>query len=149
MAFVLARFAGADAADFLQACQHIRWGKDPPMEFRRGDVVLIAFPFIQDFSKSKERPAVIIQNDVGNAYGGNLILAAITSHLPEQEYPVHYRVYAGTPIAKEAGLDRDSIVKAETIITVPKSSVIEKLGHFTPEALAEIDRCLRVSLELE
>ena len=119
------------------------------MEFRRGDVVLIAFPFIQDFSKSKNRPAVVIQNDIGNAYGDNLILAAITSQVPEQEYPVHYRVYAGSPIAKEAGLEQDCVVKAETIITVPKTSVIEKLGHFPPEALAGIDRCLRISLELD
>lgn len=122
---------------------------DHPIEFQRGDVVRIAFPFIQDFTKSKERPAVVIQNDVGNAYGDNLILAAITSSVPEQEYPVHYQVYAGSSIAKEAGLDQDCVVKAETIITVPKSSVIEKLGRFSPEALAEIDRCLRVSLELE
>jgi mRNA-degrading endonuclease toxin of MazEF toxin-antitoxin module len=119
------------------------------MEFRRGDVLLIAFPFIQDFSKSKNRPAVVIQNDVGNAYGDNLILASITSQVPEQGYPVHYRVYAGSQIAKEAGLDKDSVVKAETIITVPKTHVLEKLGRFPPEAMAEIDRCLRVSLELE
>ena len=119
------------------------------MEFRRGDVVRIAFPFIQDFSKSKERPAVVIQNDVGNAFGDNLILAAITSHVPEQEYPVHYRVYAGSPVAKEAGLELDCVVKAEMIITVPKSAVIERLGRFPPEAMAEIDTCLRVSLELE
>jgi len=119
------------------------------MEFQRGDVVRIAFPFIQDFSKSKARPAVVIQNDIGNAYGDNLILAAITSSVPAQEYPVHYRVHAGSAIAKEAGLDLDCIVKAEMIITVRKSSVIEKMGRFPPRAMAEIDQCLRVSLELE
>ncbi len=119
------------------------------MECLRGDVVLIAFPYIQDFSRSKVRPAVVIQNDVGNAYSDNLILAAITSQVPEQEYPVHYRVYAGSKIAKEAGLTSDCIVKAEMIITVPKERVIEKLGRFPPEAMAEVDRCLRVSLALQ
>lgn len=119
------------------------------MEFRRGDVVSIAFPYIQDFSKSKVRPAVVIQNDIGNAYSDNLILASITSQVPEEEFPVHYRIYAGSRIAKEAGLTTDCIVKAETIITVPKSRVIEKLGRFPPEAMAEIDRCLRISLALE
>lgn len=119
------------------------------MEFRRGDVVLITFPFIQDFSKSKTRPAVVIQNDVGNAYGDNLILASISSQVPEQAYPVHYRVRAGSMIAKQAGLDIESVVKAETIITIPKERVIAKLGAFPPEAMAEIDRCLRISLDLE
>lgn len=119
------------------------------MEFRRGDVVLIAFPYIQDYTKSKVRPAVVVQNDIGNAYSDNLILASISSQVPEQEFPVHYRVYAGSKIAKEAGLTSDCVVKAETIITVPKSRVIEKLGRFPPEAMAEIDRCLRISLDLE
>jgi len=119
------------------------------MEFRRGDVVSISFPYIQDFSRSKVRPAVVIQNDVGNTYGDNLVLASISSQVPEQEFPVHYRVYAGSKIAKEAGLTSDCVVKAETIITVPKERVIEILGHFPPEAMAEIDRCLRVSLALE
>jgi mRNA interferase MazF len=119
------------------------------MEFRRGDVVLIAFPYIQDFSKSKVRPAVVIQNDVGNAYSDNLILASITSQFPEKEFPVHYRVFAGSLIAKEAGLVSDCVVKAETIITIPKARVIEILGRFPPEAMAEIDQRLRVSLALD
>lgn len=119
------------------------------MEFRRGDVVLIAFPYIQDYTKSKVRPAVVVQNDIGNTYSDNLILASISSQVPEQEFPVHYRVYAGSRIAKEAGLTSDCVVKAETIVTVPKSRVIEKLGRFPPEAMAEIDRCLRISLDLE
>ncbi len=119
------------------------------MEFRRGDVVLIAFPYIQDFSKSKVRPAVVIQNDVGNAYSDNLILASISSQVPEKEFPVHYRIYAGTLIAKEAGLAVDCVVKAETVITIPKARVIEILGHFPLEAMTEIDQRLRVSLALE
>jgi mRNA interferase MazF len=119
------------------------------MEFRRGDVVLIAFPYIQDFTKSKVRPAVVIQNDVGNAYSDNLILASISSAVPEKEFPVHYRIAAGTEIAKQAGLSVDCVVKAETIITIPKDRVIEILGHFPAEAMAEIDQRLRVSLALE
>ncbi|MBN1484775.1 MAG: type II toxin-antitoxin system PemK/MazF family toxin [Chloroflexia bacterium] len=119
------------------------------MDFRRGDVVLIAFPFIQDFSRSKTRPAVVIQNDVGNTYSRNLILASISSVVPDQEFPVHYRVQAGSLIAKQAGLTMDSVVKAETIITIPKERVQEILGYFPPEAMAEIDQCLRVSLGLD
>jgi mRNA interferase MazF len=111
--------------------------------------VLIAFPYIQDFSRSKTRPAVVIQNDVGNAFSDNLILASISSQFPEQDFPVHYRIQAGSLIAKQAGLNVDCVVKAETIITIPKKQVIERLGHFSPEAMAEIDQCLKVSLELE
>jgi len=40
----------------------------------RGDVVLVNFPFVQDFSKSKKRPALVIQNDVGNRFSSNTIV---------------------------------------------------------------------------
>jgi mRNA interferase MazF len=119
------------------------------MEYRRGDVVLISFPYIQDFTRSKARPALVIQNDVGNAFSDNLILASISSQMPDKEYPVHYRVYAGSKIAKGAGLDSDCVVKAETIITIPKARVIDKLGRFPLEAVAAIDQCLKISLDLE
>jgi len=36
--------------------------------FYRGDVVLVPFPFITDFSQSKPRPVLVVQNDVGNRY---------------------------------------------------------------------------------
>ena len=73
-------------------------------EFRRGDVVLIPFPYITDFSKTGERPAVIIQNDVGNRFSPNLIAAAISSQIPRKEYPIHFLVRRGSFEAEGSGL---------------------------------------------
>ncbi|GFP23826.1 hypothetical protein HKBW3S09_01291, partial [Candidatus Hakubella thermalkaliphila] len=44
--------------------------------FCRGDVVLVSFPYVTEPTRTKVRPAVIIQNNVGNRFSPNLIVAA-------------------------------------------------------------------------
>ena len=117
-------------------------------EFRRGDIVLTRFPYITDPGKSKERPAVVIQNDVGNRFSQNLIVAAISSRIPGREYPIHFRVPAGSPQWEGTGLQKDSVVKTEIILTIPKKSVTKAVGSFGEAAMRSIDECLRVSLGL-
>jgi mRNA interferase MazF len=119
-----------------------------PSDFRRGDVVLLDFPYVTDPSQTKHRPAVIIQNNIGNRFSPNLIVAGITSQLPRHRYPTDFWVEAGSPEAQAAGLDRAAVVKADTILTVPKASVARRLGRFPEEAMKAIDQCLRVSLAL-
>lgn len=111
--------------------------------FRRGDVILVPFPFITDFSQSKPRPALIVQNDVGNRYSPNLIVAAISSKVPDKDYPTNHHLRAGT-----AGLDRDSVVLTSVILTIPKSSALKRLGHLDEADVQAVDACLRVSLAL-
>jgi mRNA interferase MazF len=115
--------------------------------FRRGDVVLIEIPFAER-TDSKLRPAVIVQNDIGNRASANLIVAAISSQLPAQALPVQYIVPEGTPVAQAAGLPRASVVDCGNIYTIFKRLVRRKLGAFPREAMSQIDTCLRVSLAL-
>jgi mRNA interferase MazF len=119
-----------------------------PAGFKRGDVVLLPFPYIQNYAKAKTRPAVIIQNDIGNRYSPNLIVALISSSVPPKTYPIHYKISADSDEGRAAGLDVDSIVKAETIITVPKQVVIKKIGALPQNAMDKLDACLKVSLGL-
>ena len=116
--------------------------------FRRGDVVLARFPYITDNSISKERPVVIIQNDMGNRFSSNLIVASISSSTPDREYPFHFGIWMDSPEAKGTGIDRDSIVHTEIIFTIPKADVIKLIGRFSVDAMRQIDACLRVSLDL-
>jgi mRNA interferase MazF len=118
-------------------------------EFRRGDIVLTVFPYITDPSKSKERPAVIIQNDIGNRYGSNLIVAAISSQIPRREYPFHFCVPLGSSQAEGTGLQKNSIVHTEIILTIPKASARRRIGRFNNGAMKAIDECLRISLALK
>jgi mRNA interferase MazF len=118
------------------------------LEFHRGDIVLIQFPFITDASRKKDRPAVVIQNDFGNRFGSNLIVAAISSQIPSRKYPFHFWVQVGSPEADGTGIQRDSIVHTEIIMTVPKTSVIKHLGRFSETAMQTIDECIKISLAL-
>ena len=118
------------------------------IEFRRGDIVLTRFPYITDPERSKERPAVVIQNDVGNRFSQNLIVAAISSQMPGRDYPIHFRVSTGSPQCEGTGLQRDSVVKTEVILTIPKKSVTQVIGRFGEAAMHSIDDCLLISLGL-
>ena len=116
--------------------------------FRRGDVVLTHFPYITEPSASKERPAVIIQNDIANRSRSNVIVASISSKIPNREYSFHFLVRIGSPEAEGTGIERDSVVQTENILTIPKSNVIKHIGRFSDDAMRQIDKCLRVSLDL-
>jgi len=118
------------------------------MPYSRGDVVLVPFPFVTDFTKAKPRPAVVIQNDIANRFSPNLILALVSSTVPKKPYPFHYRIPGGSELAAQAGLDRDSIVKTEVIITIPKPSILKRVGSLPAEAMNDVAACLRVSLGL-
>ena len=118
------------------------------MPYSRGDVVLVPFPFVTDFTKAKPRLAVVIQNDIANRFSPNLILALVSSTVTKKPYPFHYRIPGESELAAQAGLDRDSIVKTEVIIIIPKSSILKKVGSLPAEAMHDVDACLRLSLSL-
>lgn len=117
-------------------------------QFHRGDVLLVSLPFVTDLSQAKIRPAVVIQNDAGNRFSPNLIVVAISSQIPRRQYPTVFIVRAGSPAAARSGLERDSVVQASVIFTVPKGAAIRRLGRFNAAAMEAIDRCVRVSLGL-
>ena len=117
-------------------------------EIHRGDVVLVPFPYVTDFRKAKTRPALVIQNDVGNRFGSTVIVALISSSVPAKRYPMQYAIPHPSPVAKAAGLRVASVVKLETIVTLPKRAVLRRLGHLPTDAIHEVDEALAFSLDL-
>ena len=121
---------------------------DPVPEIRRGDVVLVPFPYVTDFKKAKTRPALVIQNDTGNRFSSTVIVALISSSMPEKRYPMHYPIPHPSAAAKAAGLQKASVVKMETIVTLPKRAILKRLGSLPREAIREADSALAFSLDL-
>jgi mRNA interferase MazF len=121
---------------------------DTVPEVRRGDVVLVPFPYATDFRKSKTRPALVIQNDIGNRFGSTVIVALISSSVPEKQYPMHYRIIHPSPAARAAGLKTTSVVKMETIVTLPRRAILRRLGSLPKDAVGEADQALAFSLDL-
>lgn len=117
--------------------------------FRRGDVILAPLPLVTDPTERKVRPAVVIQNDTGNRFSPNLIVASISSQVPRRTYPTNLIVRYDSAAAAGSGLDRDSVVQTELIVTVPKVAVVRRLGHFGDSTMRAVDECLMVSLALD
>lgn len=88
------------------------------------------------------RPALILQNDVGNQYAATTIVAAITSTI--KLYPVTVPLKKG-----EAGLKEPSMVNLAQILTVDKSRLRRRLGTLRAETVARVTDALKVSLDLQ
>lgn len=111
-------------------------------KFRRGDIYYVQFGNTSTGSEQHgDRPAVIIQNDVGNIYSPTLIVAALTSKTDKKvTQATHCQV-------EEDGL-KPSIVQAEQIFTIDKSRVLKFVGHLSPENMRRVDDAVKISLAL-
>lgn len=109
---------------------------------KRGDVHLVEFENAPGQPIQKRRPALIVQNDIGNRYSPATIVAAIRGE-SGKSLPVH------VPLPKGAGgLDKDSRVDCGILVTIDKSELGAKLGSLSSEHLSSVDRALRISLSL-
>ena len=120
-----------------------------PTDRRRGDVVLVAFPFLTAGKMAtKRRPALVIQGDRYNVRRTGIILAAITSAATGRTLPCKVPVAHRSAEGRRAGLRLDSVIDCQTIATVPSEEIVSKLGTLTPELMARVDEALKNALGL-
>jgi len=113
---------------------------------RRGDVVLVDFPY-SDRTGSKVRPALVVQNDEWNQRLDDTIIALITSSR-------HRRVGAATQLpidtstleGRQSGLRLPSVVQCENLLTIDKTFVIHAIGRLSDSLMEQIDQCLKAAL---
>ena len=111
-------------------------------KFQRGDVFFTRFDNAIGSEQSGNRPAVVLQNDVGNYHSPTLIMATLTSKVAKKyTQPTHC-------LLVNEFLSVPSIVQAEQIFTVDKSRALKYLGHLTPEEMRRVDDAVRISLAL-
>jgi mRNA interferase MazF len=112
------------------------------MTFRRGDVVLVPFPF-SDLSTAKVRPAVVVSGALYHATEPDLLLAALTSKVAAATGPLDYLLDDW----RAAGLRYPSALKP-VLFTLDPARVIYRVGALTPADLTQVDERLRRALEL-
>ena len=111
-------------------------------KFQRGDIFFTRFDNATGSEQSGNRPAVVLQNDVGNFYSPTLIVATLTSKTAKKyTQPTHC-------LLVNDFLSVPSIVQAEQIFTIDKSRALKYLGHLTPEEMRRVDDAVRISLAL-
>jgi mRNA interferase MazF len=111
---------------------------------RRGDIYLVSFDPTVGHEIKKTRPAVVIQNDVGNRYSPLTIVAAITSTISPVPFPVEVVVAP----AKSNGLAVDSSIRLDQIRTVDRQRLLKRLGILDPAIMQRVDEALRISVGL-
>lgn len=109
------------------------------LEFKQYDVVMVNLPEVESGSNKQagSRPAVIIQNDVGNKFSPTLLVIPMTTRIKALNKPTHALIRKDT----WNGLWKDSMILAEQVTPVDKSSV-EKIGEIrNPVAQRQILTC--------
>jgi mRNA interferase MazF len=112
------------------------------MAFRRGEVVLIPFPYT-DLSAAKTRPAVVVSSSIYHAVRPELLLAYVSSQLSQADSTIDYVVTDW----KSAGLLKPSFVRPK-VAAVEANLVVYRAGELTNRDLLGVDRCLRRAMAL-
>ena len=110
--------------------------------FRRGEIWAVDLEPVVGSEQGKARPALIIQNDIGNLYSSVLIVAAITSG-ENARYDVQVEVKA-----PEGGLLHNSIVLLNQIRTIDKQRVGRYWGRLSTQTMQRVDEAIKISLGL-
>ena len=109
------------------------------MTYQRGDIVLVPFPFT-DLSRQKARPAVVLSSMEFHQRSGDVILAEISSKVPDQVDEFELVLSQVSPEFAPTGLRVSSVVKAGKLVTLNQSLVYVKLGKLTTGMLQELDK---------
>ncbi|MDP1689192.1 MAG: type II toxin-antitoxin system PemK/MazF family toxin [bacterium] len=110
---------------------------------KRGDIWLAAFDPTIGREIRKTRPAVILQNDIGNRISGITIVAALSSKFTEPIRPIEALVRV-----PEGGLSTDSVVLLNQVRSIDKKRLIKRLGKLSDSTITAIDHALLISFGL-
>jgi mRNA interferase MazF len=97
--------------------------------FKRGDIILVHFPFT-DLSSTKQRPALVVSSDALNAVSEDVLVVAISSQVPARLAAEEFLIPSGDLAA--CGLPKPSIVRLAKLASLHRQLVIKRIG-FMPE----------------
>ena len=114
---------------------------------RRGDVVLVSFPF-SGGAGGKIRAALVVQNDRDNQRLTNTIVAMITGQTRRAPEPSQLFIDISTPDGARSGLHKNSVVNCVNLFTLEQAKVRQTIGRLAPHLLQQVDGCLKAALGL-
>jgi len=104
----------------------------------RGEAWWVSFELSIGGEIRKQRPAVIISNDVSNKYLNRVQAVPITSKA-EKLYPSEAYIIVGGKQGK---------AMADQLATVSKERMIKLIGRVTAAEIMEIEKAIRIQLSL-
>lgn len=112
-------------------------------EIKRGEIYWADFSPTVGSEQLGVRPALIIQNNIGNKFSKTVIVAIITKQ-NKNDLPTHV-----TLEKEKYSLDYDSVVMLEQIRTIDKYRIGEKISVLDPEKMVEVEKKIMISLGIE
>lgn len=115
---------------------------DCPKKIHRGDIYFCEFADVGGSVQSGLRPALIIQNDIGNRHSSTVIVSPITSIIKKKKQPTHVN------LGKNFGLSENSMVMLEQIHTVDKNVHVKSyIGTVTDgSVIAKVNHAIQISV---
>lgn len=112
------------------------------MAIKRGEIYLVDWNPSRGSEQRGMRPALIIQNNIGNEHSSTTIVASVSAKF-SKVYPfqVLFR-------AKETGLDYDSVADLQQIMTIDKTRLVRKIGQIKDTTIRLINEALVNSLDI-
>jgi len=125
------------------------------MAVKRGEIYWVEFDPVKESEQGGLRPALIVQQDVGNCYSPTTVVVGISRTVPPKPYPF---VVVVEP--EESGLPEQSAINCAQMATIQQSGPSSRLrppggekdvrpvGRLSAEKMAEVDRALKYNLGL-
>ncbi|RNI15673.1 type II toxin-antitoxin system PemK/MazF family toxin [Methanohalophilus sp. RSK] len=102
--------------------------------FRKGDVVVIPFPYT-DMSKLKTRPILVVACHRGT----NVIVCQITSQMIRND---EYAIQVSSKDFAKGSLPASSLVKTNMIMTLDVDTILAKSGTLSSEKMRQVEEKL-------
>jgi len=108
---------------------------------RRGEIYEVDFSPARGGEQAGMRPALVVQNDIGNASAPTTIVVAVTSREPRKPYPFIVELV-------DAGLPKRSWAHCAQLATIDKARLGRLMGVAGAQAMRQVDVALCHSLSL-
>ena len=116
----------------------------PKPNWERGEVVLIDLnPPKDKYEIGKIRPVVNIQEISANKYSPNITFVPFSASTLKRQSSIHIKIDKG-----EGGVKTNCFALCNQIRTTSKSRIIGRLGNLRKSKLLQIDKGIKIHLDL-
>ena len=113
------------------------------MEICRGDITIVDFEHVKGSEQGGIRPALVVQNDLGNRFSPTTIVAPITAKKFTKEYPTNVFLPA-----EDSGLKKDSTILLNQIKTIDSRRIKKRVKKLEGIIMKKVDFAIKISLAL-